>query len=129
MIRSQPAASSGSNRRASHSISPLELSCCTPATAWGATTRMEAPQRSRLSTFSRPIKPAPTTRHLFPSSFRNKGKRLALSLKVSTPDRGGIPEYRLERFAGKLLAQLLVAGPGKVSAQVFPGLAGLQIPA
>src|SRR5580704_15097278 len=88
-------------------------------TAWGATTRREAPQRNRLSTFSRPITPAPTTRHLFPSNFRNKGKRLALSLKVSTSDRSGIPGHGLEHRAGKLLAQLLVTGAGEICAQVF----------
>ena len=67
---------------------PCELSCWTRATAWGATTRMDAPQRSRLSTFSRPIKPAPTTRHRFPSSFRNKGKRLSARHSRCLPPTG-----------------------------------------
>src|SRR6202044_940931 len=103
-----------------------ELSSCTRATAWGATTRIAAPQRSRLSTFSKPIKPAPTTRHLFPSSFRNRGKRAALSLKVFPPGRSEIPGHSLEPRAGELLPQLLVAGTGEIGAQVFPWLAHLQ---
>src|SRR5580658_9126415 len=88
---------------------------------------MEAPQRSRLSTFSRPMKPAPTTRHRFPSSFRNKGKSLARSLKMFSPDWSGVPAHRLEHRAGKLFAQLLVAGAGKISAQVFTRVASLQV--
>src|ERR1700677_4957466 len=94
----------------------------------GATTRMDGPQRSRLSIFSRPIGPAPTTRHFFPSSFRNKGKRLT-SLKVFTAARGSVAGHRLKNCAGKLLPYLLVTGTGKVGAKVFPGAAGLQIAA
>ncbi len=65
--------------------------------------KVESLLRCGASTFSRPIRPAPTTRHRFPSSFRNKGKRLTLSLKVFTADRGRVSGYRLKDRAGQLL--------------------------
>jgi hypothetical protein len=44
---------------------------------------------------------------------------------VFSPDWSGVPGDRLEHGASKLFAQLLIAGAGKISAQVFTRLASL----
>src|SRR3954451_13297370 len=65
-----PSRSAGSYSRCSQRIEPSRARSWSSGTASGATSVTSPSQASRPSTFSRPISPPPTTRHLRAESFR-----------------------------------------------------------
>src|SRR5208282_4897199 len=73
--RKTPERSEGSKGRACQDILPACAQCDTSSVASGATTLTVAPAANKPSILGSPTRPAPTTRHERPVSFKNTGNK------------------------------------------------------
>src|SRR5208337_214328 len=123
--RNLPSRSPAEKARSSSLIFPASAHWRTVSLASIATTRMLAPVSMRPPILGSPTFPAPTTRHRFPASFMNIGKRLVTVSSGRFPSnssgthRRHIAGDRVHWFAGQKLPQLRVRVPGKELTQVL----------
>src|ERR1039458_2652333 len=122
--RNLPSRSSSENARRSSWILPASAHSRTALLAPSAPTKMRAPVSIRPPILGSPTLPAPTTRHCFPASFRNIGKRLVTVssrwlCRVSNTCRRQIASDGVYRRPRQKLPQLGVGVPGKELTQVL----------
>src|SRR5580698_8044187 len=126
--RNAPARSSISKGRRSSSIFPVCAHSLTAGVASIATTRIWAPVSSKPAIFGSPTLPAPTTRHCFPSSFRNIGNKLVTgsSCRLRQILRGWqIADGCRHNFSGQKFPQFAIGVPREKAAQVLARFAPL----
>src|SRR5208337_3239935 len=104
--RKTPDRSEGSKRRACQDILPARAHCATASVASGATTLTAAPAATKPPILGSPTRPAPTTRHGRPVSFKNTGNKLILDpyAKIKNPKARTKSAFGVETAFGLLEA-------------------------